>query len=103
VKKMKTPVQVALLMKLHALEQNGKSIDRDAALKEIEEGLDPSLFRRYLKLRERKGTGTAILKNRICTGCNMAYAETHEILRYSNFIHSCEYCGRLLIVNGKKG
>jgi predicted nucleic acid-binding Zn-ribbon protein len=98
---MKTPVQVKLLMKLHKLEENGEGANRKAVLKEIEKGLDPSLLKRYLKLRERKGTGVALLKHRTCTGCNMAYTETHEILRYKNFIHSCEYCGRLLIVNAK--
>lgn len=97
---MKTPYQVRLLTKLHALERNGEGADKSAILEEIEKGLDPSLLKRYLKLRQRKGTGVAMLKNRVCTGCNMAYTETHEILRYKNFIHSCEYCGRLLIVNG---
>jgi predicted nucleic acid-binding Zn-ribbon protein len=100
---MKTPVQVKLLMKLHKLERNGEGANKKAVLKEIERGLDPSLLKRYLKLRERKGTGVAVLKNRTCTGCNMSYTESHEILRYENFIHSCEYCGRLLIINGKSG
>ena len=100
---MKTPVQVKLLKKLHKLERNGEGANKSAILKEIEGGLDPSLLKRYLKLRERKGTGIATLKNRICTECNMAYTESHEILRYENFIHTCEYCGRLLIINSKTG
>ena len=95
---MKTPVQVRLLMKLHKLETNGERTDKIRALKEIEKNLDPSLWRRYLKLRERKGTGVAILRNGVCSGCNMAYPDTHEMLRYGDFVYSCEFCGRFLVV-----
>ena len=101
VKMMKMPVQVKLLLKLHKWESTGQSIDNAEAFQEVAKNLDPSLVKRYLKLKERKGTGIAVLKKGTCSACNMAYPETHEMLRYGNFIHTCEFCGRLLVVNGK--
>jgi predicted nucleic acid-binding Zn-ribbon protein len=98
---MKMPVQVKLLLELHKLETNG-GISRDGKIfRKIEEGLDQSLLKRYLKLRDRKGTGTAVLNEGMCSACRMVYPETHRILLYRNSIHTCEFCGRLLVVNGK--
>ena len=98
---MKIPVQVKLLLKLHKWESNGQSTDNAEAFQEIVRNLDPSLLKRYLKLKERKGKGVAVLKKGTCSACRIVYPETHEMLRYGNFIHTCEFCGRLLVVNGK--
>jgi predicted nucleic acid-binding Zn-ribbon protein len=93
--------QIKLLLALHKLENNGEGVDRAKALRRLERGLDPSLLRRYQKLRERKGKGVAVLKDRVCSECKMMYPESHEMLKYRNFVHSCEYCGRLLVVTDK--
>jgi predicted nucleic acid-binding Zn-ribbon protein len=98
---VKTPFQIELLLKLHELEMHGETMQRDQELENVERRLDPALLRRYLKLKKKKGTGVAVLKNGICSGCNMVYPETHEIMRYRNCVHNCEFCGRLLVVNGK--
>ncbi|MBW1933593.1 MAG: hypothetical protein JRI56_11460 [Deltaproteobacteria bacterium] len=97
---MKMPVQVRLLLKLHKWESNGQSTDNAEAFQEIAKNLDPSLVKRYLRLKERKGTGIAVLEKSTCSACRMVYPETHEMLHYRNFIHTCEFCGRLLVVNG---
>ncbi|UCD56751.1 MAG: hypothetical protein JSV16_13120 [Candidatus Hydrogenedentota bacterium] len=98
---MKTRDQVKLLLKLHKLESNGDGIDKTKAFQRLEKSLDPGLLRRYQKLRARKGTAVAVLKDGVCSGCKMVYPESHEMLRYRNFVHSCEYCGRLLVVTDK--
>jgi len=100
---MKMPIQVRLLLKSHKWESNGQNTNNAEAFQEIVRNLDPSLLKRYLKLKERKGTGIAVLKKDTCSACNMSYPETHEILRYENFIHSCEFCSRFLVVNGNSG
>ena len=98
---MKKADQIKLLLKLHKLENNGNGTDFDEALKKLEKRLDPSVLRRYRRLRDRKGTGVAVLRDRVCSECKMVYPETHEMLRYKNFVHSCEYCGRFLVVTDK--
>jgi predicted nucleic acid-binding Zn-ribbon protein len=98
---MKVPIQVRLLLKLHELEVHGEADNNAIAFEKVARGLDPSLFKRYLKLKARKGDGVAVLRNGACSGCNIVYPETHEIMRYGNCIHTCEFCGRLLVVNGK--
>ncbi len=98
---MKTNNQVKLLLKLHELESNGNGTDNARTFRRIEKGLDPSLLKRYHKLKERKGTGVAVLKDGICSACKMVYPESHDVQRYRNFIHNCEYCGRLLVVTEK--
>ncbi len=98
---MKTGKYINLLLKLHKLEKNGDGSDHTTALQRIEKKLDPSVLRRYRRLKERKGTGVAVLRDRICSECQMVYPETHDILRHKNFVHSCEYCGRLLVVTDK--
>jgi predicted nucleic acid-binding Zn-ribbon protein len=97
---MKMPVQVKLLLKLHKLESNKQSSDTSEAFQEIAKNLDPSLLKRYLRLKERKGTGVAVLEKGMCSACRMVYPETHEMLRYGNFIHTCEFCSRFLLLNG---
>ncbi|RJP75030.1 MAG: hypothetical protein C4532_01200 [Candidatus Abyssobacteria bacterium SURF_17] len=98
---MKTNEQVKLLLKLHELESDGNGTDKSKAFRRIERNLDPSILRQYQKLKQRKGTGVAVLKDHVCSGCKMVYPESHEMLRYKNFVHSCEYCGRLLVVTEK--
>jgi hypothetical protein len=93
--------QVKLLLKLHKLESNGNVVDKAQAVRRLEKRLDSSLLKRYQRLKERKGTGIAVLRNCVCSGCKMVYPESHEMLKYRNFIHSCEYCGRLLVVTEK--
>ncbi|RJP26287.1 MAG: hypothetical protein C4520_00820 [Candidatus Abyssobacteria bacterium SURF_5] len=96
---MKESAQIRLLLKLYELETDGEAIDRAAVLEEIRENLDPSIFRRYLKVKERKGSGVAILRDGMCSGCNMIYPDTHEVFRHDGFIHTCEFCGRFLILD----
>lgn len=98
---MKTGKHIKLLLKLHKLENEGDGAEQAEALKRLEKRLDPAVLRRYRRLKERKGTGVAILQNRVCSECKMVYPESHEMLKYRNFVHSCEYCGRLLIVTDK--
>lgn len=98
---MKANNQVKLLLRLHKLENNGDGTGTAAALKKLQKRLDPSILRRYQKLKERKGTGLAVLENGICSECKMVYPESHEVLRYKDFVHSCEYCGRILVVTDK--
>ena len=93
--------QIKLMLELHKLENNGHGADKSKAFQRLQKRLDPALLRRYQKLRERKGTGVAIMKNRVCSGCKMVYPESHEMLKYRNFVHSCEYCGRFLVVTDK--
>ena len=95
---MKMPVQVKLLLELNKLETNGNGFDKTNAFQRLAKHLDPSLLKLFHRLRERKGTGTAILKNGVCSACMLVYPESHEMLRYRNTIHFCEYCGRLLVV-----
>ena len=93
---------IKLVLELYKLENNGQSKRKAAeTYRKLEKKLDPALLRRYEKLKERKGTGVAVMKNRVCSGCKMVYPETHEMLKYRNFVHSCEYCGRFLVVTDK--
>ena len=98
---MKMPVQIKLLLELNALESNGNGFDSTPAYRKLEQKLDPSLMKLYKKLRERKGTGTSVLKNCACSECMIIYPETHEMLRHGNSVHFCEYCGRLLVITEK--
>ena len=98
--KKRIPDQVKLLLRLHKMEANGDGSHKSRDVQEVFNSLDPSLLKRYLKLKQRKGTGVAILRDGVCSGCNMSYPDTHEMLRYENFVHSCEFCGRFLVVNG---
>ena len=98
---MKKSNQLNLLLKLHKLENNGEGVDKSKVFNRLEKRLDPSLVRRYHKLREKTGTGVAVMESRICSGCRMVYPESHEMLRYKNSIRNCEYCGRLLVVTDK--
>jgi len=93
--------QVRILLRLHKLEKNGNGVGKLKNSQSLEKNLDPALLKRYQKLKERKGTAVAILENGVCSGCQMMYPESHEMLRYKNFIRTCEYCGRLLVVTEK--
>ena len=95
---MKERSQVSLLLELHELQNNGDSVDKAETCRRIEESLEPSLLGRYRNLKNRKGTAVAILKNCTCSECMIIYPETHAILRTKDFVHSCEFCGRLLLV-----
>jgi predicted nucleic acid-binding Zn-ribbon protein len=89
---------VELLLRLHDLEINGNGTVHAHEAKTIENSLDPSLVREYHKLKARKGTGIAVVENRMCSGCRMIFPETHEIFRYPDVVHTCEFCGRILVV-----
>ncbi|GAB4331177.1 MAG: hypothetical protein Kow0099_02340 [Candidatus Abyssubacteria bacterium] len=99
--KMRKNDQVALLLKLHKLEQEGNGIENSHAFQRLARELDPSVLNRFRKIRERKGKGIAVLEDGVCSECNMLYPESHDVLRYKNFVHNCEYCGRLLVVTDK--
>jgi len=90
--------QFSLLLELHELQTNNDDPDRAEARRRIEENLEPSLLSRYRNLKKRKGTAVAVLKNCTCSECMIIYPKTHEILRTKDFVHSCEFCGRLLLV-----
>ncbi len=93
--------QVKILLKLHKLDQNGNGVGKLKTHENLEKNLDPTLRKRYQLLRERKGTAVAVLEHGVCSGCQMMYPESHEMMRYKNFIRTCEYCGRLLVVTEK--
>lgn len=99
----KRPAQIRLLLKLYSLQTNGADPDKAAALRQAEKSLDPSILKRYLKLKERKGTAVAVLKDGVCSGCNMTYPDSHDVVRYENFIHTCEFCGRFLLIEDEAG
>ena len=90
--------QVSLLLELHELQNNSDGVDKAEASRRIEESLEPSLLGRYRNLKKRKGTAVAVLKNCTCSECMIIYPKTHEILRAKDFVHSCEFCGRLLLI-----
>lgn len=93
--------QVKILLKLHRLEKNGNGVGKVKTFKNLERSLDPALLKRYQRLKERKGNAVAVLENGVCSGCQMVYPESHEMFKYPNFIRTCEYCGRLLVVTEK--
>ena len=90
--------QFSLLLELHELQTDNDDLDRAEARRRIEKNLEPSLLSRYRNLKKRKGTAVAVLKNCTCSECMIIYPKTHEILRIKDFVHSCEFCGRLLLV-----
>jgi predicted nucleic acid-binding Zn-ribbon protein len=90
--------QVRLLLELYKLQAISDDTDKAEACRKIEESLDPLLLGRYRNLKKRKGNAVAVLKNCTCSECMIMYPETHEILRHKNSVHSCEFCGRLLLV-----
>jgi predicted nucleic acid-binding Zn-ribbon protein len=90
--------QVGFLLELHKLQNNSGHIDNNEACRGIEENLEPSLLRRYRKLKERKGSGVAILEDCTCSECMIIYPTTHEFLRAKDSVHICEFCSRLLVV-----
>ncbi|MBW1939525.1 MAG: hypothetical protein JRI67_12355 [Deltaproteobacteria bacterium] len=90
--------QVSLLLELHELQATGDGVDKAEACRRIEEGLEPPLLGRYRNLKKRKGTAVAILKNCTCSECMIIYPTMHEILRAKDFVHNCEFCGRLLLI-----
>jgi CheY-like chemotaxis protein len=79
------------------LESDGNGSYTCDEVERIKEQMDPALLKYYLRVKERRGTGVAILSNRTCNRCRMVYPEAHPIVRSSGFVHKCEYCGRLLV------
>jgi predicted nucleic acid-binding Zn-ribbon protein len=100
IKMGRIPGQVKLLLKLHKLESNDQSIDNAKELQKVVKNLNPSLMKLYLRLKKRKGKGVAVLESGVCSACRMVYPESHELLRYENCVRTCEFCSRLLVVNG---
>lgn len=90
--------QVKLLLKLHELESDSNGFEKSKTFRRIEKGLDPGLLKRYQKLKQRKEKAVAVLEDGACSECNMLYPESHDVQRYRNFVHNCEYCGRILVV-----
>ncbi|GAB4346374.1 MAG: hypothetical protein Kow0099_27490 [Candidatus Abyssubacteria bacterium] len=97
---MTIPNQVDLLLELHKLECGGNG-SKEADSGKLVASLDPSLQRRYQKLKERKGSGVAIVRDGQCSGCRMIYPPTHAMLRYADSVSCCEFCGRILVVSDK--
>jgi predicted nucleic acid-binding Zn-ribbon protein len=89
---------IELLLKLHDLELNGNGTVHVHEAETIENSLDHSLVKHYHRVKARKGTGIAVVENRMCSGCRMIFPETHEIFRYPDVVHTCEFCGRILLV-----
>jgi hypothetical protein len=92
------PEHIQLLLELHHLERADDSVDTKERCQHIEALLDPSLLKRYRAVKKKRRTGIAILKNRTCDGCRMVFPDSHEVFRYGTFVHTCEFCGRLLVV-----
>ncbi len=98
---MDTQNQVKILLKLHDLETDDNGIGSDEVFQEVTKDIDPSFLRNYRKIRAKKGTGIAILKDCMCSECRMIYPDTHEMLRRDNCVAICEFCGRFLIIPEK--
>ena len=98
---MKIPPQVKLLLELQKLEERDRGTDKCRVPQRIERNLDPSLLKRYKILRRTRDSAIALLKDGECNGCGIIYPETHDIARWENSIHTCELCGRLLVVTEK--
>jgi predicted nucleic acid-binding Zn-ribbon protein len=97
---MTTTSQVDLLLELHRLESGCKG-SNGADSEKLVTHLDPSLRRRYRNLKERKGSGVAVMRDSQCSACRMIYPATHAMLRYKNSVTCCEFCGRILVVSDK--
>lgn len=91
--------QIEILLDLHRMESANGGIYTGDNLQKAEERLDPSLLNCYRRIKQRRGSGVAILKDRTCSGCRMVYPEAHSIVRCKDLIHKCEYCGRLLVAS----
>jgi CheY-like chemotaxis protein len=91
--------QIELLLTLHGLEIAGNGQYPSEEFRMVEDSLDPPYLEYYRKIRKRRGTGVAILKDRTCSECRMVYPEAHSIVQCKDFIHKCEYCGRLLVAS----
>jgi CheY-like chemotaxis protein len=89
--------QIDLLQNLFMLESDENGSYTCDEVDRIKKQMDPVLLKYYLRVKERRGTGVAILSNRTCNRCRMVYPEAHPIVRSSGFVHKCEYCGRLLV------
>jgi CheY-like chemotaxis protein len=89
--------QIDLLRNLFMLESDENGGCTGAEVDRIKEQMDPMLLKYYLRVKERRGTGVAILSDRTCNRCRMVYPEAHPIVSCSGFVHKCEYCGRLLV------
>ena len=89
--------QVELLLKLYRLETADNGEYPGDELKAFEEKLDPSLLKYYRRIKQRRGSGVAVLRNRTCSKCQMVYPEAHPVVQCSHIVHKCEYCGRLLV------
>jgi len=90
--------QVELLLELHRLESAANGTYGSEDFLKVEEKLERALLKDYLKVRQRRGGGVALLQKRTCSGCRMVYPEAHPIVQYRELVHKCEYCGRLLVV-----
>ena len=69
--------------------------EREPLAGEVESGL----LARYMRIRNRKQSGAAVvpLRGETCSGCNMGATPqvVNEILAGEK-VHACRYCGRLL-------
>ena len=95
---MRIPAKVELMLRLHDLEIGGSDADIEEILRRMEKRIDPSLLKFYRKLKKRKKIGVAILQDGICSECRMIYPNTHDMLRHTNSLQTCEFCGRILVV-----
>lgn len=66
---------------------------------EITGSADKDILAIYYGIRAKKGTGTAIVENNICSGCNMMVATTIiDRIKMGKNVFYCETCGRIHVI-----
>ena len=81
-------------LKVELLEELKKE---ENTVQEIINTVDKNLFKDYKRIRERKGSGIAIVKNDVCMGCHMIISENLvEKVKLEKKMEVCENCGRIL-------
>ncbi len=66
---------------------------------EITQNADKGILAVYYEIRAKKGSGTAVIINNICTGCNMMIATTIiDRIKMGKSIFYCETCGRIHVI-----
>lgn len=94
--------------KLRLLEKDAESIDAElesivAGERDIRDGLDPDVLRRYDLLRERRnGSAVVPVWNEVCSGCHMNIPPQLYIeLRKYEKLHICPNCNRIMYWENK--
>lgn len=60
--------------------------------------VEKDLLEMYNQIKVKKGTGTAIVRGNVCTGCNMLIPDRMaEKIKVPEKVYTCENCGRILV------